>query len=196
MQSYKSRAIRKLIARDARFVLTRREKPRYKKKMNSLYAPYITTIKHNPYRAIISRLLLGITPALVLMLAATPATHAGGARAATNRPLAGTIQVVSVFDYPAANSETFPERVNNRGDIAGTISEIGFGLRTRGFELLRNGTFTPPLSDPNATSSTLMWGINDARTACGFYFDPATHTSHGFFYSSAGVYTPFDVAGL
>lgn len=169
--------------------------------MNCPFTPLITTIasiatiRYNSRLATVTRALLGVASALVLMLVAPPATQARGDKAVKDAPLARTIQVVSVFDYPKPNSEIFPERINNLGDIAGTISKVGHGLRTRGFVLFHNGVYSQPLSDPNARSSTLVWGINDARTACGFYLDRTDHTDHGFFLSTAGVYTPFDLAG-
>src|SRR5262249_14813946 len=148
---------------------------------------------NNSIQALLSRLLLGITPLVILLLVGT-ATHAGSPRPILNPASSGTIEVVDVFDYPGENVLTLPERINNRGDISGSIADITNPLKTRGFIRFHDGYFTRPISEPNAMSATLMWGINDLRTACGFYYDSDNGEFHGFFVTNK-VYSEFDLEG-
>jgi hypothetical protein len=147
----------------------------------------------NSTQALISRLLLGIIPRAILILTAS-ATNAGSSESALYQRPGATIEVVDVFDYPTENVLTLPERINNRGDISGTIGDIRNPLKTRGFIRLHDGYFTPPISEPKAMSATLMWGINDLRTACGFYYNSGDGQFHGFFVTNK-VYSEFDVDG-
>jgi len=140
-----------------------------------------------------SRLLLGITP-LAIPILAESATHAGSSELTLNPSSGATIEVVEVFDYPADHVLTLPQRINNRGDISGSIADIPNSLKTRGFIRLHDGYFTPPISEPKAMSATLMWGINDLRTACGFYYNSGDGQFHGFFVTNK-VYSEFDVEG-
>ena len=144
--------------------------------------------------AMMARLSVTITSTLVLALA-SPTMQAGSARNIAPQATAATIEVISIFDYPANNALTLPEGINDRGDISGSISPLGSFLRVRGFVRLANGYFSPPLSHPNANDYTLIWGINNARTTCGFYYDPGDGEFHSFFLSNDGTFSPFAVDG-
>jgi len=154
----------------------------------------MNTKKHNGNRAAMARLLVTITPALILMLI-SPAAQAGSARKTATQGATGTIEVIRVFDYPAQNALTLPEGINDQGDISGSISPLSNFLKVRGFLRLNNGHFTPPISDPNAHNYTTIWGLNNARTLCGFYYDPSDGDFHSFFLFSDGTFSPFAVDG-
>jgi hypothetical protein len=102
-----------------------------------------------------------------------------------------TVQILAVFDYPDATTQTSPQSINERGDIIGFYNDATGA--TRGFIRFRNGNFSPPLIDPNDDGSfTQARGINSNRTACGYYSN--TGLFHGFFLSG-NTYMTFDVPG-
>lgn len=151
------------------------------------------TKKHNGNGAAIARLLVTIIPAFILALA-SPAVQAGSARKTATQGAGGTIEVVKIFDYPVQNALTLPEGINDQGDISGSISPLNNFLKVRGF-LLANGHFTPPITNPNAHNYTLIWGLNNALTLCGFYYDPSDGDFHSFFLFNDGTFSPFAVDG-
>lgn len=87
-----------------------------------------------------------------------------------------TIQFLYSFDYPGATSTT-PIGINDRGDISGYY--VDGNSVTRGFIRLRNGTFQPPIVEPNDTGNlTRGQRINNSRVVCGFY--SGNSLLHGF----------------
>ena len=93
-----------------------------------------------------------------------------------------SIQLVSTFDYPGTGNQTRPQKISDRGDIAGIY--VDTAAVSRGFVMFSNGSFSPPLVDPNDTgNSTEGRGINNSRLVCGDYLDAASGTFHGFFFS-------------
>ena len=132
-----------------------------------------------------------IVSALVGLLVALVATHSVTARAQS--PAGAQVQLISTFDYPGVGNQTIPEKVNDRGDIIGGFTDSSGA--TRGFIMFRNGTFSPPIKDPNDTENfTLGTGINDSGLACGFYVDGSTGAIHSFFLMNRTI-TNYDVAG-
>jgi hypothetical protein len=107
------------------------------------------------------------------------------------QPAAPTIDVVATFVYPQAGVQTRPQKINAAGDLAG---EIIFSTgETRGFYRFRNGSFSPPLIEPNDTGSiTDVRAINNSREIAGYYI--ANNFAHGFFLDGS-TYTDFDVPG-
>ncbi|HEY2711606.1 MAG TPA: hypothetical protein VGI60_03760 [Chthoniobacterales bacterium] len=101
-----------------------------------------------------------------------------------------TIDVLSTFDYPGVGNSTLPQKINDRGDIAGYYIDSS-GV-TRGFVRFRDGTFSAPIVEPNDTAgATQVRGINNLRTVCGT--DHRTdNTTHGFFLAH-NTFTDFDV---
>jgi hypothetical protein len=103
-------------------------------------------------------------------------------------PPAISITVLTTFDYPGVGNSTTPHSINSLGDCTGTYVDPG-GV-TRGFVRLANGTFSPPLVDPNDTGHlTFPLGINTSRLVCGYYLNS---TFHGFFLSGR-TYSTFDL---
>ena len=99
-----------------------------------------------------------------------------------------SIRILTTFDYPGVGNSTLPQKINDRGNVAGYFIDSG-GV-TRGFARTRNGTFSPPIVEPNDTGNlTQVRGINAANVLCGYFFDTA---NHGFFLSG-GTFTQFDV---
>jgi hypothetical protein len=95
-------------------------------------------------------------------------------------PEAFSIQLVSTFDYPGTGNQTRGQKINSMGDIAGLF--VDTSAASFGFIRLANGTFSPPITDPNATSNfTEGRGINDSRLVCGDYLDSAG-AFEGFFF--------------
>lgn len=108
----------------------------------------------------------------------------GSARAA-----AITVQVIATFDYPGAES-TQPFTINDNNEIAGLFSTSA-GIS--GFTRSANGQFSPPIVDPDDKHGiTVVFGINNSGTVCGYYF--GTDNYHGLFFSN-GTYTTYDVPG-
>ncbi len=102
-----------------------------------------------------------------------------------------TIDVVTTFVYPETGDQTHPQKINDAGDIAGQII-LSTG-ETRGFARFRNGTFTPPIIEPNEDGSlTDVRAINDSRLIGGFYI--LANVAHGFFLSG-NTFTEFDAPG-
>lgn len=106
-------------------------------------------------------------------------------------PLAFSFQLVTTFDYPGTGNQTRPQKINTAGDIAGLfVDTTGASF---GFTRLSNGHFSPPISDPNATTNfTEGRGINDSRVVCGDYTD-SLGAFEGFFFSR-GHFTNYDPA--
>ena len=103
-----------------------------------------------------------------------------------------TIQVLETFDYPGTGNLTRPQKINDRGDIAG--SYVDPSAVVRGFLRSRNGNFSAPIVEPNDTgNSTQGRGLNNGRTICGDYL-VSDGTYHAYFLSR-GTFTEFDVAG-
>jgi hypothetical protein len=101
-----------------------------------------------------------------------------------------TFDVLATFDYPGSDVvETSPQKINDSGEIAGEYFDSS-GV-TRGFVRLHNGTFSPPIVEPNDTgNSTDLRCINNLRTLCGSFLDGTG--VHGFFLSGR-TFTEFDV---
>jgi uncharacterized membrane protein len=105
---------------------------------------------------------------------------------------AGSIEVITTFDYPGAGNSTLPQKINERGDIVGEFIDSN-GV-TSGFVRFKDGSFSAPIVDPNDTVGfTEGRGINNPRTVCGDYAT-SDGNSHGFFLSG-GTFTEYDVPG-
>ena len=104
----------------------------------------------------------------------------------------GSIEVITTFDYPGAGNATFPQKINERGDVVGEFIDSS-GV-TRGFIRFSNGSFSDPIVDPNDTVGfTEGRGINNSRTVAGDYVI-SDGTIHSFFLSG-GTFTEYDVPG-
>jgi len=91
-----------------------------------------------------------------------------------------SVQFVRTFDYPGTGNQTRPQKINDSGDIVGIY--VDTNLVSRCFIRLRNGTFRPPIVDPNDVSNfTEGRGINNSRLVCGDYLDSAGFFE-GFFF--------------
>jgi hypothetical protein len=102
-----------------------------------------------------------------------------------------TIEVVATFDYPGTGNSTLPQKINDTGDVAGYYVDLA-GI-TRGFIRSRNGSFSPPVVNPNGDGfRTELRGINNDRLACGHYLN--ANFAHAFFFSGQ-TFTAFDIAG-
>lgn len=105
---------------------------------------------------------------------------------------AASIEVVETFDFPGVGKLTEPQKINNRGDIAGAVIDAATGV-TKGFYRDRNGKFSSAFAEPNDTAGvTQARGVNDPREICGNYTDVTDGTIHGFFLAHH-VFTGFDV---
>src|SRR5262249_41727261 len=104
----------------------------------------------------------------------------------------GSIEVITIFDYPGAGNNTLPQKINERGDIVGEFIDSS-GV-VRGFVRFSDGSFSAPIVDPNDTVGfTEGRGINNSRTVVGDYVG-SDGNSHGFFLSG-GTFTTYDVPG-
>ena len=88
----------------------------------------------------------------------------------------------ATLDYPGANA-TYPEGVNNSGQVVGYYSSHGF--------LYAGGSFTQ-MDFPNA-KQTYQFAINNAGSVVGGYMDQL-NVNHGLLYQS-GTYTTLDYPG-
>jgi hypothetical protein len=104
-----------------------------------------------------------------------------------------SIQVITTVDYPNGNvTQTIPEGINDRGDITGIIIDSS-GV-SRGFVRFADGTFSPPIVEPNDTMGhTEGRGITDRRLICGWYIG-SDGFAHGYFLDH-GAFTEFNVSG-
>ncbi|MBS0448563.1 MAG: hypothetical protein JSR59_21790 [Proteobacteria bacterium] len=87
---------------------------------------------------------------------ALPTLYASDALAAT----------YTVFDLPGG--DTAPVGINADGDIAGTYWTAGDGTSGRGFVRSANGSVAT-FNVPAANAGTIVFGINDAGTAVGYW---------------------------
>ena len=104
----------------------------------------------------------------------------------------GSIEVITTFDYPGTGNSTEPQKINERGDIVGIFLD-SLGV-SRGFVRSSNGSFSPPIVDPNDTVGfTEGRGINNRGTVVGDYATSDAN-NHGFFLSG-GTFTEYDIPG-
>jgi hypothetical protein len=105
-------------------------------------------------------------------------------------PAAFSIQFVSQFDYPGTGNQTRPQKINDRGDIAGVF--VDTSAASRGFIRFSTGSFSPPIVDPNDTNNfTEGRGINNSRLVCGDYLD-SLGAFEGFFFQPPHTFTNYD----
>ncbi len=103
---------------------------------------------------------------------------------------APTFQLLVTFDYPGS-SLTIPHGINQRGDVAGEFSDIS---GAHGFVRYHNGTFGPPLTDPNdPAGETFAFDLN-RRAVLGIYVDLNTFFTHSFLLVN-GSYNDIDLPG-
>jgi hypothetical protein len=110
-------------------------------------------------------------------------------------PAVFSIQLLSTFDYPGTGNQTRPQKISDMGDVVGIY--VDTSLVSRGFVMLRDGTFSPPIVDPSDTGNlTEGRGINNSRLVCGDYLDATLGTFHGFFWlHNPSTYRNYDVPG-
>ena len=105
---------------------------------------------------------------------------------------AGSIEVITTFDYPGTVIATQPQKINEKGDIVGNFIDSS-GVE-RGFVRFSNGSFSAPIVDPNDTVGfTDARAINNPGTVGGGY-GTSDGSEHGFFLSG-GTFTTYDVPG-
>src|SRR5262245_14163947 len=103
----------------------------------------------------------------------------------------GSIEVITTFDYPGAGNSTFPQKINERGDVVG-IFDSPIGTVSFGFVRFSYGSFSVPIVDPNDTVGfTEGRGINNSRTVNGDYLG-SDGNIHSFFLTG-GTFTEYDV---
>lgn len=108
---------------------------------------------------------------------------------------AATIEVIETFDFPGVGRLTQPQKINDNGDIVGTVIEATTG-ESRGFLRRRNGHFSGGFVEPNDTGMlTQGRAINNARVICGVYGNGSDGSSHGFFLAHR-AFTEYDVPGV
>src|SRR5438094_6789056 len=78
---------------------------------------------------------------------------------AQQAPNSVSIKVITTFDYPGGVISTRPQKINDRGTMAGIyIDSLG---ALRGFVRFVNGSFSAPIVEPNDTENfTEGRGIN------------------------------------
>ena len=91
------------------------------------------------------------------------------------------------FDYPGM--ETDARGINSSGQIAGVYNAGG---STAPHSFVKTGNSYAPIDFPGA-AGTEAWGINDAGTVSGNYFD-SVGGLHGFIYAG-GIYTAVNFPG-
>src|SRR5258708_16607944 len=75
----------------------------------------------------------------------------------------GSIEVITTFDYPGTGNLTLRQKINERGDAVGEFIDSN-GV-TRGFVRFRDGSFSDPIVDPNATvACTASLAITNPRS--------------------------------
>jgi len=109
---------------------------------------------------------------------------------AQQAPNSVSIEVITTFDYPGSVISTRPQKINDRGTMAGIyIDSLG---ALRGFVRFVNGSFSAPIVEPNDTENfTEGRGINNSGTVCGDYVG-SDDNGHGFFLSR-GTFTEYNI---
>jgi len=111
-----------------------------------------------------------------------------GALAGQDQTDGFSIQIVSTFDYPGTNNQTRPQKISDKGEVAGIFLDGTTGA-SFGFTM-RGSNFSPPLMDPNdAGALTEARGVNKSGVVCGDYLDSAG-AFEGFFFSR-GTFTNY-----
>ena len=99
----------------------------------------------------------------------------------------------TIIDAPGADpwyGNTYPQGINNAGQIVGYFDAAGYGGREYGYLLDTDGSYTT--IDPPGSSDTWVYGINNAGQIVGTFYD--SQSGHGFLYVGGGV-TLIDVPG-
>ena len=103
-----------------------------------------------------------------------------------------SIRVIATFDYPGTGNSTFPQKINDAGDIAGGYFDSNFV--NFGFVRFANGNFSAPIVEPNDTCNySESSGINNSRLICGNYQNGSDCLNHGYFLMG-GHFSEFDVS--
>src|SRR5215471_5088890 len=111
---------------------------------------------------------------------------------AQQAPDSVSIRVITTFDYPGTGNSTYPQKINDAGDIVGGVYANSSGV-IFGFVRFSNGNFSAPIVDPNDTCNfTEGIGINNSRLICGAYENGSDCLSHGYFFMG-GNFSEFDV---
>lgn len=92
----------------------------------------------------------------------------------------------TTFDYPGTVGNTYPSGLNDSGKVAGSYLVSGFA---HGFLGVPGSLVT--VDKPSAVQ-TLVEGVNNAGQVAGRYTDGLS-SNHGFFTTSVGGFTSFDV---
>ncbi len=108
---------------------------------------------------------------------------------------AATIEVIETFDFPGVGRLTQPQKINDNGDIVGTVIDAATG-ESRGFYRGRGGRFSGGFIEPNDTGMlTQARAINNARVICGVYGNGSDGSSHGYFLAHH-IFTEYDAPGV
>src|SRR5215510_13884046 len=110
---------------------------------------------------------------------------------AQQAPNAGSIEVITTFDYPGTGNSTIPQKINERADSVGVY--IASNPPHRGFVRVVDVSVRAPIVEPKTLGCTQALGINSSGTICGDYFG-SDFNIHGFFLTN-GTFTEYDVAG-
>lgn len=103
-----------------------------------------------------------------------------------------TFGLLTNIDYPGG-TDTFALGINDHGNVTGYFNRNH--RSPRGYVLFGNGTFSPPISNPDAYAGiTYPRGINNLNTLCG-YSTVSPLVEHGFVYSH-GIFTDVVVDNL
>ena len=96
----------------------------------------------------------------------------------------------TTLDYPSgiADSQTYPEGINDAGQIVGSYTSVIDNVSAHYGFLYRAGTYIT-LADPSAPQFTSAIGINNAGQVVGAY--AINYQTYGFLYSG-GTYTTID----
>lgn len=100
-----------------------------------------------------------------------------------------SLEILVTFDYPGASS-TIAFGIDQKGDVTG-----GFTDSTSSYAYIRykNGTFSPPLTDPNDSQGQTAGTDFNGSELVGNYYDP-TNGFHSFLYTE-GMFTSLDPVG-
>ncbi len=108
---------------------------------------------------------------------------------------AATIEVIETFDFPGVGMLTQPQKINDNGEIVGTVVDAATG-ESRGFYRGRDGHFSGGFVEPNDTGMlTQGRAINNARVICGVSGNGSDGSLHGFFLAHR-AFTEYDVPGV
>lgn len=99
--------------------------------------------------------------------------------------------ILATFDYPGTSVLTVPAGIDGSGDVTGVFDDSNGG---HAFIRFHDGTFSPPINNPNDGDSITAGTDINGKTLCGYYYDLENAIFHSFLYANH-AFTDVDIDG-